>query len=214
MNFTLPNTINNKGFTLIELLVSVLILSFILAIATFSLEFFTSQLPRIINIYPDKVLAFYRMETAINSAFYYVKEDRDNLSGNLIFSYYFDGENHEIRFITSSSAIYSGTISVVEIKIDGGKLVMKESPVYSKDINYKDPQPKQFKTIILSKNVKNISLKYYLDGKEFDTLKDKMPELIKMILTFRDNKIYDYSFKIKSNFWSKNVFTKYLYNSM
>ncbi len=66
-----------KGFTLIEMLVSIIIFSFIIALAAYSFRFYADITKKIIMPYPQQAVNFSNLGDAVRSMFYFVSEDSD-----------------------------------------------------------------------------------------------------------------------------------------
>ena len=200
-----------KGFTLIEMLVSIIIFSFIIALAAYSFRFYADITKKIIMPYPQQAVNFSNLGDAVRSMFYFVSEDSDEL-GKKSFYIYFYGDAESMSFITAKPIRISGNIAVCKLYLDNGTLMLDESPVYSKYNNYKEPSliAEDEKKIALMKNVSDLQLTYFENQKKTQALKEKIPQLVEIQLK-QNGKQMTFYFKIKSDFVKKINWTELLY---
>ncbi len=200
-----------KGFTLIEMLVSIIIFSFIIALAAYSFRFYADITKKIIMPYPQQAVNFSNLGDAVRSMFYFVSEDSDEL-GKKSFYIYFYGDAESMSFITAKPIRISGNIAVCKLYLDNGTLMLDESPVYSKYNNYKKPSliAEDEKKIAIMKNVSDLQLTYFENQKKTQALKDKIPQLVEIQLK-QNGKQMTFYFKIKSDFVKKINWTELLY---
>ncbi len=200
-----------KGFTLIEMLVSIIIFSFIIALAAYSFRFYADMTKKIIMPYPQQAVNFSNLGDAVRSMFYFVSEDSDEL-GKKSFYIYFYGDAESMSFITAKPIRISGNIAVCKLYLDNGTLMLDESPVYSKYNNYKEPSliAEDEKKIALMKNVSDLQLTYFENQKKTQALKEKIPQLVEIQLK-QNGKQMTFYFKIKSDFVKKINWTELLY---
>ncbi len=203
-----------KGFTLVEMLISIVIFSFIIALATYSFRFYASMVRKIIMPYPQTAVNFSYLNDAIDSIFYFVGQRKNpDIVDREDFFIYFYGKDKEVKFISSKPVYFKDNIAICRLYVDNNKnLTLEESPVYSPYNNYKNPTliSQKKKTIILLKNVSNIQLFYIIDGKKKTSLNEKIPSSIEMHIT-TDNKKMTLYFKIQSNFNNKLKLTRFYY---
>ncbi len=200
-----------KGFTLIEMLVSIIIFSFIIALAAYSFRFYADMTKKIIMPYPQQAVNFSNLGDAVRSMFYFVSEDSDEL-GKKSFCIYFYGDAESMSFITAKPIRISGNIAVCKLYLDNGTLMLDESPVYSKYNNYKEPSliAEDEKKIALMKNVSDLQLTYFENQKKTQALKEKIPQLVEIQLK-QNGKQRTFYFKIKSDFAKKINWTELFY---
>lgn len=200
-----------KGFTLIELIIATLIFSFIIALAAYSFGYYTGFIKKLILPYPQKAINFSRLNDVLESTFYFVAEQK-NIFGETHFFTYFKGTRNTITFI-SAEPLGKYNLALCKIYTDNGTLFIKESPIYYKYVNYKNPSftKKSEEIFPLFKNVKKLSISYYIGKENFYSIKDKIPDLIKLtLIDSSDNRTTVY-IKIMSDFRKKKNLTGFLY---
>jgi|GEM_PF-4110180 len=203
------NIKRNGGFTLVELLVAAAIFSFVIGLAAYSFRFYTDIVKKVVMPYPEKAVNFSKLQDALKSMFYFVGENM-NLFGKKQFFLYFYGKPDEIKFI-SAEPVFGKSISVCRLYKKNGKLILAESPVYSKYNNYKLPKiTAEKKDTVLMNNVSDIRITYFTDKAKTSFLKEKIPRLIKIDIT-QNNKKLTFYFKIESDFNSKKALTGFIY---
>ena len=200
-----------RGFTLIEMLISIVIFSFIVALATYSFRFYTDIVKKIVMPYPQQVVKFSKLEDAVRSIFYFTGE-RKNTEGKLKFFTYFYGNKDEMKFITAEPLNPNYGIAVCKLYLDNNTLVLEESPVYSKYNDYKRPSltPEDEKKLILMSDVSSLEFTYFTGEKKTDSLKEDVPNLIEMKVKQKDKSLSLY-FKVKSEFRKKRDLMRFFY---
>lgn len=200
-----------RGFTLIEMLVSIIIFSFIIALAAYSFRFYADLTKKIIMPYPQKAVDFSNLENTIRSMFYFVSQKEDEF-GKESFYLYFYGNAESMSFITAKPIKINDNIAVCKLYLDNGTLMLDESPVYSKYNNYKQPflTVENEKKIAIMNNVSDLQLTYFKNKKETQTLKEQIPQLIEIQLKQNGQQMTFY-FKVKSNFVKKINWTELFY---
>ncbi len=200
-----------KGFTLIEMLVSMVIFSFIIALAAYSFRFYAYITKKIVMPYPDEAVRFSRLEDVVKSMFYFVCETNNGI-GKKQFYIYFHGDSKSMDFITAKPVNIVDNIAVCRLYLDNNTLILKESPVYSKYNNYKEPSliKEVEKTFTIMNNVSDFKLTYFKDNKKTHYLDKKIPQLVEIQIKWK-NKQMTFYFKIMSNFEKKKYFMDLFY---
>ena len=200
-----------RGFTLIEMLVSIIIFSFIIALAAYSFRFYADITKKIIMPYPQRAVNFSNLGGTIRSMFYFVSEKSNEL-GKKSFYIYFYGDASSMSFITAKPIKISDNIAVCKLYLDNGTLILDESPVYSKYNNYKEPTltTEDEKKVIIMKNVSDLQLTYFRNQKKIQILKEQMPQLVEIQLK-QNGKQMTFYFKIKADFVKKINWTELFY---
>ena len=200
-----------NGFTLIELIIATVIFSFLIALAAYSFGYYAGFVKRLLVPYPQKAINFSLLNDVLKSTFYFASEKKNIFGENKFFTYFY-GTRNTIVFI-SAKPLGSYNLALCKLYLDNGTVFLKETPIYCKYVNYKNPSftGKCEKVFPIFKNIKNLSISYYLGRESLDSIKNKIPELLKLTLTnFSDNKTTLY-IKIMSNFNKKKNLTWFLY---
>ncbi len=200
-----------KGFTLIEMLISMVIFSFLIALAAYSFRFYANVAKKVVMPYPQKAENFSKLEDTLRSIFYFTGE-RINGFGKISFFTYFYGNSENMTFITSKSINCNKGIYICKLYVDNKTLILEESPVYSQYNDYKNPYltKKSRNRISLMKNISKIKFLYYVNGSKTEQLTQEIPSLIEIQIE-QNNKILQLYFKIQSDFTSKKNLMRLFY---
>ena len=201
-----------SGFTLIELLVSVIIFSLLIGLASLSFRMYISILKKTKILYPETAVKYSKLAAIFRSTFYYTAV-RKSLDGRNIYFYYFYGSPKKVRFITSKPVYIKDNLALCEVFLKNNSLYITEVPVYSKYVNFLNPDinTKIAITRKIFNNVSDVSFEYYTDNDVYNNIKEIIPSAIKMNIAIDNNRI-ELFFKIRSDFESKKNITKYLYD--
>ncbi len=183
------------AFTLIELLVTIVLFSLLLATSLYSFRFVSINIKNINNTNPKKAINYALLRGSISSIYPYVNKES---SINSNFYVYFKGESIKFRFITISPVFYK-KIAIAELSFIDNKLVYKEGKIFDKEVDYSNLDMIDLsQKIVISDNVSDVRFFYYIEGKEELTMKETIPNLIKIkFIQYGQEK--EYIFSINSN---------------
>jgi len=184
-----------KGFTVIEVIVTFVILSILIFFAIYSFRYSVSNVRRAIYYLPKKSIAYSILDRAISGIYFYEIEKKRR-----IFVEYFQGTQDRLKFITVSPP-YVDHISLMQIKYQNNKLILKYEILYQKKSNYNNPKfGNNTKEITLFNQISKLSFSYILrDGSTKTNMSDQIPQGIILKFT-RQGKRYHYIFIPMSNF--------------
>ncbi|NOZ91563.1 MAG: type II secretion system protein [Epsilonproteobacteria bacterium] len=189
---------NKRGFTLIELLVTIVLFSLLLVTALYSFRFISLNIRNINNTNPQKAVNFSLLRSSINSIYYYVEVDKNELDINKKIFYFFEGKKDECYYITNSP-LFSKRLSIVHLVFKDSTLWYEEGEIFRKGVDYLNLKsvPRDNKFSIL-KDIQKFSFEYVSKQNTKNKLINKIPNLISIIFTKKSKK-YQYYFVIKSN---------------
>ena len=199
-----------KGFTLIEVLIALVVFSIVMGLAAYSFRFHINIINKIIFPYPKEAMEFSKLGSAIRSGFYYIGEKK-GLMGKGRFFIFFKGQSDEMEFITAKP-IMGGKLAVCRLFFNDGNLICEESPVYSKDNNYKYPEiTAKSKKVVLISGIEDFFFEYFKNGEKMSSdVSDEMPDAV--VMRFKEHgQEKTYFFKIESDFSKKKELTGYYY---
>ncbi len=214
------NAIHERGFTLIKFLIAIVIFASLIAMAAFSFRYYAGIVKKIVAPYPQKAMRLSELRDVIDSAFYYVGEKVNSLQQREEFFVVFDGRRKEMIFVSAEPLFINSGVVLCRIYMDTKKreLILEESPIYDKKVNYKDPSfLKNDKKVVLLENVKDVDFYYYIDGDRVKEVENRMPNMVEVVITQlgkdgRQSTLTLY-FRIKSDFRNKVYLTKAFYAS-
>jgi prepilin-type N-terminal cleavage/methylation domain-containing protein len=206
----------NKGFTLIELIISITLISFLILIVTVFLFRIISFLESEIFLYPSKTVNILKLNQTIESIFTYISKNRNS------YDIFFKGYSKKCSFISYFNP-FENSFGPVEVSIflEKNCLLLSYFQIYSKSVDYLNV--KNFvskpRTVKLFCNVKDINFEYMIfDSKEkkfkfVRVINNKLPDYIKLNITWDSNKISSYLFKVMSFDVEKKSLTQSLLNN-
>ncbi len=211
MKPSIKKLIVKNGFTLIEILISLVIFSFMIGLASYSFRFYVNILSKTETVYPLMSINYSKLRDALASLMCYIGE-KSGIGDKIYFYNYFYGYTNKLIFI-SNEPIINTQPSLCELYYDNGSLMWKESPIFLRKNNYKNPFfMKKSKKEVLIKNIKKLKIYYFFNNKKFKTLIEKFPECILISFINKNNKRIDWYFKIESFCKNRRKFIEYLYH--
>jgi len=201
---------NRLAFSLIEVLVAMVIVSLITTTGMFAFKMSLNQIDRQSSLTFEEAMHFTQLKNLINGTYFYIIEEKDpyNIT-QFDYKYLFQKDEHEITFV-SDAPIYGKKLSLINLKINNNTLIYKETPIYSKESDYKHPLfSKKTTKHILFKNINNAKFTYEepIDLPQDKYFTTKIQKLIKLEFE-KNNEHMTYIFDIKYNFYKLKVFLK------
>jgi len=122
-----------KSFTLIEILVAIFLLSLLLATAMFSFRLFIKSSDSVSVNIPKKAIAYEWIDKSISGMYPYVLQENNN------YKYFIHYNKKKLTYVSSIPLYYTDLV-LVQLECKDNKLIYKESPIYNKFQNYKNPK--------------------------------------------------------------------------
>jgi len=196
-----------KGFTLIELLVSIILVSYMLTLASVALRNMLLSWEKLAVSYPVEVLGFYRLQSVIQSLMPYTTHHTDiYFNRRDTIAFFMDRKKTSCSFITDSPLKESGP-ALITIYRDGTELMIAETPLYANSMDYNNPEEnKNTFRMSLAGHVAEIRFTYQDREWVFPELEYPYPSLIRLNIEFEDGTNSEYSFSVRSDFPEKLQF--------
>lgn len=191
---------NRPAFTLIEVLVTLAISSMILLIGTVAMKFMVTSLAKNMSTIPVHGLIYSQIRGVVASTFPYVIYSQKTFDNNRYdYRFFYEGDEKKVLFATESP-LFSNRLSVVELALDNGQLIYKESPLYGDSSNYLAPSLESgAQTIILMDHLDSASFSYETGQSSTTKISGEVPNRLKLTYT-RDHQTTEYYFGIQTDY--------------
>ncbi|MBL4902432.1 type II secretion system protein [Desulfocapsa sp. AH-315-G09] len=193
-----------KGFTLIELLVSIILVSYMLTLASVALRNMLLSWEKLAVSYPVEVLGFHRLQSVIQSLIPYTTQHAD-IYGNRrdTIAFFMDRKKTSCSFITGSPLKGPGP-ALITIYREGAELMIAETPLYANNTDYNNPEEnKSTFRMSLVNHVAEIQFSYQDREWVRPDFEYPYPASIRLHIQFEDDTNSEYIFSVRSDFPEK-----------
>ena len=204
-----------KGFTLLELLVAITIFSIAIAMVSYSFKYSLNIVKYVNFSYAKDLRNFSKFRDSIDSLYFFMKQKENNILGPWdAFKFLFEGNEKQFTYVSAKPVIFKKRdIVLVRVKFDDNKLILQEYPIYDKNVDYKNPTFDWVNppSVVILDGIKDIKITYIKDGVEKFSLKNNIPDAIKITIRYKNRKEETLFFKIKSNAYYKSIIGENVY---
>jgi len=171
-----------KAFTLVEMLVAVVLLTLLIGVALFSfrLQLITIHKTKLESI--NRAISYTQLRSVIASMKYYAVQEYDIVQRVIphTWHYYFDGDEKNIKFI-STNPLFSEVDALVSFTCKDNELIYNEEALYG-DMNFLRPTfNKNIKHSVLMKNLDKCLFIYITrKGKQITSLANDLPKAVQI----------------------------------
>lgn len=196
---------SQPGFTLIELLISVLLLSFMLTLASVALRNLLLSFDRLSSPYPENAISFYRLQSAVQGMFPYVVYEpaRTGVGRKTEARFFFEGTTRECVFVTLTP-LRTAEPSVCRIYLQGDRILLDEAPLFSAQNNFMEPSSVRFnEPVVLFRMITELEFTYEYKMATEKTRWYAFPATVTMTMKDSQGRSRKNVFVVKSNFYEK-----------